>query len=383
MSDQPPVSDKDVELQRRKEELESELDNYAQAGAYSPGLIKSARWLSRGLYLAMAAMVVILLFSGWGKVSREVHEGALKRAEDLSKELESVRAQRDRALAEQTIAEARLTLLLREQQDQAQDPSLAARAMHGAADLLERLRGERARARQFAQALQDAQPELHGLDAARAAEQLLRQAAHAPAAEVDDLLRQLSELGREAVWGAARDLRRDHDPRVRREAAWVLSRMPSEDALAALRDALQTEQDQLTRRELLLAMAARAGDTRADARAEDLHLPEAWAGLVLARPDALAPLVEAIATYHGEARLRLLALYALGGDASAAQVMMDVAASGAARPLPERILAVRWLASRRVMQARPLLAGLAEGNDELAQEAERGLAQLAGEEHED
>ncbi|MCA8915297.1 MAG: hypothetical protein KDB90_07785 [Planctomycetes bacterium] len=103
--------EKDEALQRRKEELEDELERYAQAGAFSPNLIKITRWVSRGLYLAMAAGFMIMLFSGWGKVSSTKYEEAVQRAIDIKKTADDTKTQLQESESNRMIAEAKAKLL--------------------------------------------------------------------------------------------------------------------------------------------------------------------------------------------------------------------------------------------------------------------------------
>jgi hypothetical protein len=93
MSDDKP--NRDEQLEQRKRELEEELETYAQAGVSSPGLLKVARWVSRGLYFAMAGLVVFLLFSGWGKISQHDFESVQQALEQQTKKLSEVRTERD------------------------------------------------------------------------------------------------------------------------------------------------------------------------------------------------------------------------------------------------------------------------------------------------
>jgi len=93
MSDDKPT--KDEQLEQRKRELEEELEAYAQSGVSSPGLLKAARWVSRGLYFLMAGLVAFLLFSGWGKVSKQDHEAAVRRVSQLNTQLSETRTERD------------------------------------------------------------------------------------------------------------------------------------------------------------------------------------------------------------------------------------------------------------------------------------------------
>ncbi|MCB9894693.1 MAG: hypothetical protein H6839_09600 [Planctomycetes bacterium] len=103
--------EKDEALQRRKEELEEELDRYAQAGAFSPGLIKATRWISRALYLAMAVGFTVMLFQGWGQVSKAKYDEAVQRAIDIKKTADEAKSRLNEAENGKTIAETKATLL--------------------------------------------------------------------------------------------------------------------------------------------------------------------------------------------------------------------------------------------------------------------------------
>ena len=49
-------------IAERRQELEEEAEEYASHGIVSPSLMKGARWFSRILWLAMSALVVVMIY---------------------------------------------------------------------------------------------------------------------------------------------------------------------------------------------------------------------------------------------------------------------------------------------------------------------------------
>lgn len=79
------TDDKTKDFEERKRKAEEELERYAQAGISSPGVVKAARWVSRGLYLAMGFVVVYLLWSQSSSVPVEDFERAVGSAKSFKK----------------------------------------------------------------------------------------------------------------------------------------------------------------------------------------------------------------------------------------------------------------------------------------------------------
>jgi hypothetical protein len=233
-------------LRERREELEEELEMYAQSGVSSPGLLKAARWVSRGLYFAMAALVVFLLFSGWGKVSQQDFETLQRGTADLRKQLGEVRTERDEYARDAMRAESEL----------------------------------------------------------RQAQMVLERSTGGPAA-ADQALGQASRL-----------LDKD-DFTVRWAREWREETRPPAELLSELEQRLRESEE--------------------------------------------------------DARLELVALMAHAAGEGQSALMRNLA-TGAERPLAERIIAVRWLAERKEEgESRRVLEALAEGDGVLAQEAAMAL----------
>jgi hypothetical protein len=138
MDDKPDKnSAEDERLRQRREELEEELEMYAQSGVSSPGLLKAARWVSRGLYFAMAGLVVFLLFSGWGKISQHDFESVQQALEQQTKKLSEVRTERDDFARKFMQAETELRLARMEQQHAQSPHAEADKALAAAARALD------------------------------------------------------------------------------------------------------------------------------------------------------------------------------------------------------------------------------------------------------
>lgn len=75
--------------ERRKAILaraEEELEEYSRRGVVSPGALKAARWISRALWLAMTALVVILLFRQQDSVPKGLYDRTVQDLKDKVKE---------------------------------------------------------------------------------------------------------------------------------------------------------------------------------------------------------------------------------------------------------------------------------------------------------
>lgn len=367
------TSNRDEELQERKRELEEELERYAQAGIASPNVVKAARWVSRGLYFLMAALVMYLLVSGWGSVSKEQHMKALKAANDAREQRDEIKAQRDE-FASQYLSERATSHVLRSELESMRAPDReASRAMHDARILVERLYGERAYAAHWRERAESAEPGAHGGEPVAAVKNLLRQAATAHSAVRFEVLRLAgADFGLAACRQAALDLLNADDADVRAVAALIYARAQAEDAAEVLAARAEQETDADTRREIWLAWATRSDD----APQTDVWYPEAWAGYCVRTFDpSLHELVSRYAGAPDERRLELLALIATTGGGQHADAMSEIAVS-ASRPDAERIIAVRWFADRKEEGGLPLLERLSEGEGPLAKEAAIALQRM-------
>jgi hypothetical protein len=351
--------EKDEALQRRKEELEDELDRYARAGAFSPGLIKVTRWLSRGLYLAMAVAFMAMLFSGWGKVSQEefdrVHDGYTKWKDEAGKE-KTAREEAQNAVVQAEIKAAKLKLELEGQQGGLAVEQADAAQKH-ARDLIERAWGERAYAEHWRQKLAAATPER---DRRAEVANLIEQAASAPAGERFELMRETAEFGVDAVEkGCAAVLTTDR-PESRKIAVRLMSR-----AGKPIDPRGSGESDVGVLREMWFCYSV-AG---VSVETSDIYLGERFVGLALAMNPRMDELKQAYRVAPEQNRIELLALLAECASGQDSGVMEMVAMSE--RPLAEKIIAVRWMG--RNGSSRALLETLGERQGVLAEEAKKAL----------
>ncbi|MCC6465157.1 MAG: hypothetical protein IT463_07445 [Planctomycetes bacterium] len=378
--------ERNAALARRKDELEAELDAYAAKGVVSPGLLKAARWVSRGLWMALCVLVVVLLVSGWGKVSRETYDEAVKsankqaeRARNAERQLEDVVAA-DLYLRAQAAAfgvpNAESAPLLgvvkgildasRADAEQLQHSAgplvLADRAGEQARSLLLRARLQRTQAHVWRMALAPA-----GDAAAAAAD--LRRCASATESEREEILRNLPRHGAEALAAAGREALLGEDPVT---AARLLALLGRRADVAMLDRFAAGDVPPLARREALLARSLLALDGEGEAPAAPARFEaEAWVASAVAG-DAAA-LAEAYRKAPDESKLELLALLAETAGTAQRDLFAGAATS---RPAAERIVAIRWAGARKDGGSRELLAGLAAGKDDVAAEAARALARL-------
>jgi hypothetical protein len=78
---------RDKSIEERKQEIDEELEEYASRGIVSPNALKAARWLSRILWLAMSALVVVMLY----QMNTRVPEADYKKLERQAGELQAER----------------------------------------------------------------------------------------------------------------------------------------------------------------------------------------------------------------------------------------------------------------------------------------------------
>lgn len=364
---------KDEALQRRREELEDELERFAKAGVPSPGLVKAARWLSRGLWLAMTAVVVFLLFSGYGKVSQEKFDEATKAItaweaanKKLKSELDTTQEKMGELMIEAATRESELRALR-------EGPEAAALATSRAYDLSARFWGDITWSAQWPERLARAEPEAHGVDPTEGVIAILKQAAYAALPMQNELVRETTDFGLDgSLKGAARCLV-DADPKVRVQGAMLLARLQGNADDPGFAAAISAEKDPVALRGLLYAeslylrirMKADAAPTRFE--------PEYLLRYTFLRVDGVADSLEQ--AYRGapaEHRLDCLAMLALHAGRTHSKVFGQVARS-TDRPVAERLLAVRWIAARGDDEARQVLKGLAAGKDVIGQEAAQAL----------
>lgn len=358
--------EKDEALQARKEELEEELERYAQAGAFSPGLIKFTRWLSRLLYLGMAIAFMAMLFSGWGKVSEEKYQEAVQRAIDIKKTADDARDRLAEAEGARLVAETRARLLQNELDALKTGPAVADRAQEKARNLVWRAWGEQAAAELWREKLGHGGGESQFPDPALAAKQAIEQLGKSPAGARLSLLKEMVDFGEVLVTGAALEQVKSPQPEVRAIAAMLLGRVRTEKCKAALKGAIEHEQDGNARSELLFSFGlAWPGEL------ENEYEAEAWAGFAAIEYKQVARLADAYKQAPEDKRLELLALLAEADRGGSLELFAQVTTSE--RALPEKIVAVRWLGSQESERAKSLLQSLSEGEGALAQEAKKAL----------
>lgn len=365
MSEQqkPPVSE---EAQRRKEELEEELEAYAHKGIFSPSFMKSVRWFSRVLWLVLGALLVFSFWDGWGKVPLEDYAAAVKSAKEWhekTRSAEKVIEDQAAEMLKERLAHAKAAL-----EAEADTPRQADEAQRAARNLLDRAWGEAAYARHWRGLLARAEPQGHGNEPAAVARGLMEQAADAPAAARIELLRELADLGRDITGAQARALLSAPSGRVRQVAALVLARIGLASEVATLSKAAQAETDAPTRREIWFAHAVLALETGVSSEVEKVYLAEYWLPHVLRGMDARQEALEAACREAPpDQRLELTALLCEAARPEQEQFMRSLANSE--RPAAERIMAVRWLARSKL--APELLKGLAEKGGIVGEEAKK------------
>lgn len=353
------------DAQERKRKLEEELDRYAQAGVASPGLLKSAKWVSRGLYMAMAAVVVFLLFSGWGKHSQQTVDELQQSRDAWKKSAEGLKAERktlEEKLSDLVIAAAKAETARRDAEAAIQGPAAADAAMRAAHALVQRAWGEQAYARHWRELLARAEPEAHG-DPKSGAIAMLEQAETAPARQRIELLRELADFGTVGVGAAARGLVVSDRDSVKPVAALTVARLGAQEDAALLdKVARETTEPQVVRELYFAASLLWLESGRTDTPAA-VDWPEYWLRFAMRGYEARQ---EELAARYREApesaRLELLALLGECGGPEQEELMRTVASS--TRPGAERILAVRWLGSRKL--AGELLKTLAQGEGPVA-----------------
>jgi hypothetical protein len=355
--------EKDEALQRRKEELESELDRYAQAGAFSPGLIKFTKWLSRGLYLAMGIAFMAMLFSGWGKVSKEDFDRVNDAYDKWKAEAEREKQARNEAESRLADAEIRAAKLKLELEGLADLDAVAKADAAGrrARDLLERAWGERAYTEHWRKKLENAKNTDADVAEARV---LIRHAAQDSIGAQFQLMGEIAEFGQEIVAEAAKAALASSNVDERRVAVRLMSRLGT-----PVDPAQSDEKDDVVLREIWFCDALPW-----EYREIDSFYPEAFVGLGLSRSPNTDNLDKAYKNAPEERRLDLLALRAEIADDDIGGLFKMVSTSQ--RPLAEKIVAVRWMGTRKDEGSRALLQTLSEGSDALAAEAKEAFKKL-------
>ncbi len=98
-------------IAERRQELEEEAEEYASHGIVSPSLMKGARWFSRILWLAMSALVVVMIYQLNTRVPKTDYKKLEKQAGELQTERKRAQDELD-TLKLSIVAEAgRLGLL--------------------------------------------------------------------------------------------------------------------------------------------------------------------------------------------------------------------------------------------------------------------------------
>ncbi|MBZ0135866.1 MAG: hypothetical protein K8I27_05795 [Planctomycetes bacterium] len=362
MIDEEKQKEKQAALEQRKQALEEELENYAQAGAYSPGLVKASRWVSRILYFLMAAILVFLLFNRKDYSEKEM-EVAVDRAVAIKKTADEAKKRMEQAESERDIAQAKLLLLEREVNEERNGAPAADRAQESARNLVRRFWGERAYAQHWQQKLTTAEPEAHGVEPLLGARTLIIQAAGAPAAQQNELLGEVADFGRDAATQAVLELADSPQPAVT-AMAWRVGGWLGGEGIKAKAAESRGAAPGLAW-SLITAEAPSAGR----------FTPEDWVGYATRGYDA--PLDELVASYKaapGDKRLALLALLVETAGGREGALFKSVATSD--RPEAEKILAVRWMGARKHEGSRELLKSLSAGGSAVAAEAKKALGQL-------
>lgn len=91
---------RDKSIEERKREIDEEIEEYSSRGIVSPTALKAARWLSRILWLAMSALVVVMLYqlntrvpeADYKKLERQASETQAERKR-LESELDALKGQ--------------------------------------------------------------------------------------------------------------------------------------------------------------------------------------------------------------------------------------------------------------------------------------------------
>lgn len=84
---------RDSSIEDRKREIDEELEEYSSRGIVSPAALKAARWISRGLWLAMSVLVVMLIYQVNQSVSQTRYDDLLKQHQDLQAEFKKQEAE--------------------------------------------------------------------------------------------------------------------------------------------------------------------------------------------------------------------------------------------------------------------------------------------------
>lgn len=96
---------RDKSIEERRREIDDEIEEYSSRGIVSPTALKAARWLSRILWLAMSALVVVMIYQLNTRVPEGEYRKLEKQAQDLQGERRRLEAELD-ALKGQISVEA-------------------------------------------------------------------------------------------------------------------------------------------------------------------------------------------------------------------------------------------------------------------------------------
>ncbi|MBX3473436.1 MAG: hypothetical protein KF754_03570 [Planctomycetes bacterium] len=363
-------ADREAELKQRREDLEQELESYARAGVVSPTMLRGAKWFSRALYMAMAALVVFLMFSGWGKHSQGT-------VDELQSSRDAWKKRADDFKAEKNLLEEKVGSLIvdaaradaaRRDAEAATRGGAAADAAQGRARLLvSRVWGEQAYNRHWREILARAEPHAHG-DPKSGAIAMIEQAVTAPANQRFELMRELADFGAEGVGAAARGLLISDNIGARPLAALALARLGRAEDLALMDKVAAQTEDPAAAREIWFAGSLLSLESDAPSPAAN-DVAEYWLRFALRSFESRqALLADHYRSAAESARLDLLALLCECAGPDQEDLMRSVASSD--RATGERMLAVRWLAQRRL--ATDLLKTLAGGTGPVAEEAKKG-----------
>lgn len=86
---------RDKSIDDRKREIDEEIEEYSSRGIVSPTALKAARWLSRILWLAMSALVVVMIY----QLNTRVPEADYNKLEKQAGELQAERKRLDTELS--------------------------------------------------------------------------------------------------------------------------------------------------------------------------------------------------------------------------------------------------------------------------------------------
>ncbi|MDC1142755.1 hypothetical protein OAU50_06660 [Planctomycetota bacterium] len=362
---------KEEKLAERKKELEDELDRYAQAGVSSPGVVKAARWVSRGMYLLMGAVVVMVLWTNRDAVPKKDFEAQKKRVTEYS---EGMKKAQQQAIDAETAMNTAMQVAATKQAEANMhiDGHIAAeKAELATQNLVASYRGEVAYGIMWREHLAKADPTSFDGDPTENAFVLMEQASVLPAASRHEALRELHELGEEAVTAAAKQAFNGKDRQLAMVALNVFMRLnyTNTDILDLAKGAGPKMARYMAFVSSVVAPAAPNASNTAL-----YHLADAWVGYVLLADDVnLSPLKDAFKSAPEEHRFELLALLAEVARTNESAFFRDIATQGRQG---EKLIAIRWMGNRLDLASEELLKTLSGGKGDIAATAKEALSRI-------